>query len=155
MRNLICAAFLIQIGCVTLMAPPLESPLSNAPAAGCAGIAGLHLTNTRITRAEEVRGGSVSVVIHPGAQVRTITDLPPFCRVAGTIKPTSASNILFEVWLPLANWNGKFAGMGNGGWAGTISYGNSARSTHAPDHTGSLTPRIQPSEGSRQLNADQ
>ena len=38
-------------------------------------------------------------------------------------QPTSESEILFEVWLPLENWNGKFAGVGNGGWAGTISFG--------------------------------
>src|SRR5437764_12105609 len=28
----------------------------------------------------------------------------------------------FEVWLPAADWNGKFEAVGNGGWAGTISY---------------------------------
>ena len=32
------------------------------------------------------------------------------------------SDIEFEVWLPLTNWNGKFNGVGNGGLAGTISY---------------------------------
>jgi hypothetical protein len=48
--------------------------------------------------------------------------LPAFCRVAGTIKPTSDSDIRFEVWMPAANWNGKFVGVGNGVWAGAISY---------------------------------
>ena len=27
-----------------------------------------------------------------------------------------------EVWLPAENWNGKFQAVGNGGWAGIISY---------------------------------
>jgi feruloyl esterase len=27
------------------------------------------------------------------------------------------------VWLPLQSWNGGFAGVGNGGWAGSISFG--------------------------------
>ena len=27
-----------------------------------------------------------------------------------------------EVWLPAENWNGKFQAVGNGGWAGVISY---------------------------------
>ncbi len=27
-----------------------------------------------------------------------------------------------EVWLPTENWNGKFQAVGNGGWAGIISY---------------------------------
>jgi feruloyl esterase len=40
----------------------------------------------------------------------------------GEIRPTTDSRIAFEVWLPLENWNGKFSGVGNGGWAGTISY---------------------------------
>jgi feruloyl esterase len=32
------------------------------------------------------------------------------------------SEIKFEVWMPTANWNGKFIGVGNGGMAGSISY---------------------------------
>ena len=47
-------------------------------------------------------------------------NLPAFCRVAGSIKPSSDSDIRFEVWLPAANWNGKFQGVGNGGFAGDI-----------------------------------
>ena len=116
MRKLVCAALLIQVGCATLVARPLPSRktgASNVRAASCAGLARLQLANTTITLAEEVTGGSVSVVTPPGAQPRIITDLPPFCRVAGTIRPTNDSNILFEVWLPLADWNGKFAGVGN------------------------------------------
>ena len=34
--------------------------------------------------------------------------------------------VKFEVWLPGANWNGKFHGIGNGGFAGSISYGGLA-----------------------------
>src|SRR5207248_7747447 len=48
--------------------------------------------------------------------------LPAFCRVAATLKPSSDSDIKIEVWLPSTGWNGKFQGVGNGGWAGTISY---------------------------------
>lgn len=59
----------------------------------------------------------------PPGSTNAITGLPPFCRVAGTIAPTRESHILFEVWMPLEQWNGKFAGVGNGGWAGTISFG--------------------------------
>jgi feruloyl esterase len=42
--------------------------------------------------------------------------------VAATIKPTSDSDIKVEVWLPTSGWNGKFQAVGNGGWAGVISY---------------------------------
>ena len=39
------------------------------------------------------------------------------------MKPSSDSDIRFEVWLPASNWNGKFQGIGNGGYAGAISLG--------------------------------
>ena len=48
--------------------------------------------------------------------------LPAHCRVAVVLKPSSDSHIEMEVWLPAENWNGKFQAVGNGGWAGTISY---------------------------------
>lgn len=48
--------------------------------------------------------------------------LPAFCRVAATLTPTTDSDIKIEVWLPASGWNGKFQAVGNGGWAGTISY---------------------------------
>ena len=47
----------------------------------------------------------------------------PFCRVQGSIKPSSDSDIAFEVWLPPeAAWNGKYEGVGNGGFAGSLIY---------------------------------
>src|SRR5215831_1595293 len=48
--------------------------------------------------------------------------LPAFCRVQLTDRPTSDSDIKIEVWMPQNGWNGKFQGVGNGGWAGVISY---------------------------------
>jgi feruloyl esterase len=54
-----------------------------------------------------------------------IPSLPAFCRVAATLKPSADSDIRIEVWMPVA-WNGKFMGIGNGGWAGSISYGQMA-----------------------------
>ena len=53
----------------------------------------------------------------PGAQ--TAMTLPAFCRVEATARPTSDSDIKFEVWIPPAEaWNGKFQGVGNGGYSG-------------------------------------
>jgi len=49
-------------------------------------------------------------------------NLPAFCRVAGVIKPSSDSVIQFEVWMPSSGWNGRFQGVGNGGFAGSINY---------------------------------
>src|SRR4029079_19700207 len=57
----------------------------------------------------------------PGAG-QAYKGLLAFCRVATTLKPTSDSDIKVEVWLPASGWNGKFQAVGNGGWAGVISY---------------------------------
>jgi len=51
--------------------------------------------------------------------------LPSFCRVAATLRPTTDSEIKIEVWLPEARaWNGKYEAAGNGGWGGSINYGD-------------------------------
>jgi feruloyl esterase len=47
--------------------------------------------------------------------------LPAHCRVRLVLKPSSDSLINMELWLPTADrWNGKFMGVGNGGFAGSI-----------------------------------
>ena len=48
--------------------------------------------------------------------------LPAHCRVAATLRPSADSDIKMELWLPVENWNGKFEMVGNGGWAGIISF---------------------------------
>src|SRR3954471_20868806 len=82
-------------------------------------LAETRLPHASITAAQAITGGSFT----PPGSATPITNLPPFCRIAGTIEPTAESHIVFEVWLPLENWNGKYAGVGNGGWAGVVSYG--------------------------------
>jgi feruloyl esterase len=119
----------------TLLAMPYGTrrPTHSTPAA-CESLAGLTLDGTTITLAQPIMDGSFTPTGAPNA----IANLPPFCRVVGVIKPTSDSNILFEVWMPLNGWTGRFVGVGNGGWAGTVSYaalagqvrrGNAAGST--------------------------
>jgi len=47
--------------------------------------------------------------------------LPAHCRVQIVLTPSSDSHIEMEIWLPPADrWNGKFMGVGNGGFAGSI-----------------------------------
>lgn len=94
------------------------SGATSAGAQTCEKLTGLKLANTTITAAEPVAQGAFA----PAAGSATsFKDLPAFCRVTGVIKPTSDSDIRFEVWMPSAGWNGKFQGIGNGGFAGTIS----------------------------------
>lgn len=105
---------------------PLASFLPGAAYADkCQQLVDLHLPNTVITLAQSVAAGA----FEPPASARgpmpmgpAFAALPAFCRVAGTIKPTPDSDIRFEVWLPAEHWNGKFVGVGNGVWAGAISY---------------------------------
>ncbi|HYW46751.1 MAG TPA: tannase/feruloyl esterase family alpha/beta hydrolase [Bryobacteraceae bacterium] len=86
-------------------------------AATCETLADLKLSGTAITIAQAVPAGSFTP---PEGQA--LNNLPAFCRVAGVIKPSSDSNIQFEVWMPASGWNGKFQGIGNGGFAGAIDY---------------------------------
>lgn len=87
-------------------------------AATCEGLADLKLPNTTITAAQSVAAGAFTLA----GTTALYKELPAFCRVTGVIKPTSDSEIKFEVWMPNAGWNGKFHGIGNGGFAGSLSY---------------------------------
>ncbi len=90
-----------------------------AYSATCESLSGLRLPNTTITLAQTVAAGTFT----PPGGTAPFAALPAFCRVTGVIKPTNDSEIAFEVWMPVAGWNGKFQGIGNGGFAGYISYG--------------------------------
>jgi feruloyl esterase len=103
-------------------------------AASCDSLAALALTDTTITSAQLVPAGQF---VPPGDRpaagrgANPYKDLSEFCRVAATLTPTSDSDIKVEVWLPASNWNGKFQAVGNGGWAGVISYSAMAEAVRA------------------------
>lgn len=89
----------------------------HARGATCESIAALELPRTSITITELRPAGEFKPPVG-----RAFRNLPAFCRVVGSIKPSPDSDIAFEVWLPIEGWNGKFQGIGNGGFAGTINY---------------------------------
>src|SRR6476659_7528778 len=89
-----------------------------AAAQNCEKLADLKLANTTITEAQSVAPGTFTPATGSAAPFK---ELPAFCRVSGVIKPSTDSNIKFEVWMPSTGWNGKFQGIGNGGFAGTIT----------------------------------
>jgi hypothetical protein len=100
---------------------------SPAVAADCAGLARMALPDGKITAAEVVAPGAFVQPAAPGGPPPGVgggayRDLPEFCRVQATLTPTSDSDIKVEVWLPTNGWNGKFVGIGNGIWAGQLSY---------------------------------
>ena len=94
-------------------------------AATCESLASLALPDSTITMVQVVAPGQFTP---PGpSQTKGKTalvyrDLPEFCRVAATLKPSNDSDIKIEVWLPTQGWNRKLQSVGNGGWAGVISY---------------------------------
>ncbi len=88
-----------------------------AAATPCGNLTALSLpNNTSVDAATVVPAGPF---IRPGAT--TPTNVPSFCRVAGTSRPTSDSEIHFEVWLPVSGWNGKLDHGGNGGYGGSLA----------------------------------
>jgi feruloyl esterase len=98
----------------------LASAIGAAPvaAATCESLTSQTLPSATVTAAESVAAGAFTQPAGRGGN--PFTDLPAFCRAALTIKPTADSDIKSEVWMPAANWNGKFLMVGNGGWNGNI-----------------------------------
>lgn len=115
----------LTIGALLLggMAGPQAQTSSVTPSATCEALAKVALPDATITTAEAVPAGFTP----PGGRGgrgrggAPAAPLPPFCRVAATLTPTPQSDIKVEVWLPL-EWNGRLLAVGNGGWAGAISY---------------------------------
>jgi len=91
-------------------------------AASCESLASLKLPDTTITTAESVAAGAFTPPGGRGGRGAAQSDLPAFCRVAATLKPSSDSDIKIEVWLPASNWNGKLQAVGNGAFNGAIGY---------------------------------
>jgi tannase/feruloyl esterase len=97
-----------------------------AGAATCDSLAGLTLVNTMITAAQAVAPGAF--VLPPGGREASpefftaFNLLPAFCRVQAIIRPSDDSHIELEVWLPTLGWNGKYLGVGNGGFGGSFNY---------------------------------
>jgi len=89
----------------------------------CQDLAKVSLPGATITAAELVPAGPYAPSAkRPGASPSTSVTLPEYCRVAAVLKPASDSHIEMELWLPARDWNQKFQGVGNGGFAGSISY---------------------------------
>jgi hypothetical protein len=92
----------------------------------CESLSTLKLSNTTITLAQSVNAGQFTAPGGRGGGARgggnAFANLPAFCRVATTLRPTTDSEINIEVWMPASGWNTKLLAVGNGAWAGSISY---------------------------------
>jgi feruloyl esterase len=105
----------VLLALFTLVA--LASTVYSAP---CDNVKTLALPHTTLTLTQPVAAGGFTPQTGRGAEA--FKSLPAFCRVAATITPVPDSEIKVEVWLPESGWNGKLQSVGNGAWAGTISY---------------------------------
>jgi feruloyl esterase len=108
-----------------LLVPILALSERPAAATSCEDLVSLSQSNTTITSAQTVSAGEFTPPDPNGSQAAgasPYSKLPEFCRVAATLRPSSDSDIKIEVWLPVSGWNGKLQSVGNGGWAGFISY---------------------------------
>jgi feruloyl esterase len=110
-------------------------------AAPCESLRTLALPETTILEAAVVPEGPFTpppATPNPAAKPLQV---PASCRVVGRVAPA----ITFEVWMPMAGWNGKFQAAGGGGYAGVISYGAMATALNrgyatASTDTGHATP---------------
>jgi feruloyl esterase len=112
-----------------------------ATAAPCESLTTLKLDKATITSAQMVPEGPAPARATGGGRAGTAAGgqaargnaaapappqqppamIPAHCRVQLVLKPSSDSLINMEMWLPSAErWNGKFMGVGNGGFAGSI-----------------------------------
>lgn len=108
------SAFALTILCM-LAAPAAQA---QDPQDKCRALSGLELEQVRDIQAE--RSGGEGFVAPQGSDLGAV---PEFCRVTITVEPA----IGIEVWLPAEGWNGRFKGVGGGGYAGTISWSSLAQ----------------------------
>jgi feruloyl esterase len=88
----------------------------------CENLSSLVIPHASITFAQTVAAGQfLPPAAAPGGSA-AFKNLPAFCRIAATLRPVADSEIKIEVWMPGSAWNGKLQSVGNGAWAGSISY---------------------------------
>lgn len=133
-RFAVIAAVLVPAWASSAVATAAETRLENAnsnqaAAMSCAQLASVALPNATITQAESVAAGQYKLASMPfdrsgmnlAGRIQQGAN-PAFCRIAATLKPSADSNIKIEVWLPESGWNGKFLGVANFGWGGSLMY---------------------------------
>ncbi len=124
-------AYLGRTGLALAASAAAMALASPAMAKDCGDLAGLKLEHGKVTAATLVAAGafeqpSTGAPLPPGVANAAYRNLPAFCRVQATMTPTADSDIKVEIWLPAQGWNGKLVGIGNGIWAGQLSYSQMA-----------------------------
>jgi hypothetical protein len=113
------AALILPVSLLTTAAASAAQH-SAAPASRCTAAyltSALHLSHVTVDSAAPDTSGSYT----PPGTTTPITGLPDFCDVALTQTDPAGNPIHIAVWLP-AKWNGRFQGIGGGGYSCGISY---------------------------------
>lgn len=118
-RSLLLAALALASVVITGCGGDDDSTVANAESVSCESLSGTTLAGGTIDSAATIPAGDYT----PPGQQGAVKALPAFCRVTATMRPSPDSNVKVEVWMPRANWNGRFLGVGGGGGGGAISYG--------------------------------
>jgi feruloyl esterase len=124
-------------------AGPATGSQNSAAACSAPAIAGtLSLAGVTVVSASMDTSGSFTP---PGSPV-PITGLPAFCAVALTQTDSAGNLINIAVWLP-ATWNGRFEGVGGGGYSCGISYPAVAAGVESGYATASTDCGVPPADG--------
>jgi feruloyl esterase len=100
-------------------AVPLDAPREGGGSSALAGTIGaVPDVPGRVT----ANAAGLGLGYNGGRGIPPFSALPAFCRVAATLKPSPASDIRTEVWMPIAGWNGNFRGTSPNGLGGVLNY---------------------------------
>ena len=110
------------LACFIFVFATLACAAQTAKAAPCESLSSISLNNASITSAQSVPAGTFTPPVNAPPSAAQFGGLPEFCRITATLAPSPDSVIRIEIWMPVSGWNGKLQAVGNGGWAGVISY---------------------------------
>jgi feruloyl esterase len=102
-----------------------QSRQAAAQTTSCPTMASAIVPYTTITTAETLSAGPFTP---PGATA-AITLTVPVCRIVAVVSTEPGEQVGIEVWLPTTGWNGRFQGLGSGGFGGSINYASLAASS--------------------------
>jgi feruloyl esterase len=110
------------LGFALLAGTALAPARAAAAPASCESLAAASVAatipDTQIATAQTLGAGSFT----PPGGGSPVTLAAPVCRVVGVVSTQPGEQVGIEVWLPLSGWNGRFEGLGSGGFGGSINY---------------------------------
>lgn len=122
-RRIVLAVFSFFVGL---------GPSASAFAKQCAELEGQTFADATIVSAQAVSADALVNSPEISASIQAMAKLSgqsvpnagagTVCRVKGELRPSPTSDIKFELWIPLDQWNKRLWMVGNGGFGGYIAY---------------------------------